>query len=40
MGDFYDSLNPDQQQKVRDFMQRRRAGWAATKTEPAAMCPA
>lgn len=26
MGDFYDSLNPDQQQKVRDFMQRRR-GW-------------
>ena len=22
-GDFYDSLNPEQQQKVRDFMQRR-----------------
>ena len=26
MGDFYDSLNPEQQQKVRDFMQKRR-GW-------------
>ena len=26
MGDFYDSLNPDQQQKVRELMQRRR-GW-------------
>ena len=26
MADFYDSLNPEQQQKVRDFMQRRR-GW-------------
>ena len=26
MGDFYDSLNPGQQQKVRELMQRRR-GW-------------
>ncbi len=26
MADFYDSLNAEQQQKVRDFMQRRR-GW-------------
>lgn len=26
LGDFYDSLNPAQQQKVRDFMQRRH-GW-------------
>ena len=26
MADFYDSLNPEQQQKVRDFMQHRR-GW-------------
>ena len=26
MGDFYDSLNPAQQQQVRDFMQKRR-GW-------------
>lgn len=26
MGDFYDSLTPAQQQKVRDFMQRRH-GW-------------
>lgn len=26
LGDFYDSLNPTQQQKVRDFMQRR-GGW-------------
>ena len=26
MADFFDSLNPTQQQKVRDFMQRRR-GW-------------
>ena len=26
MADFYDSLNPAQQQKVRDFMERRR-GW-------------
>ncbi len=26
MADFYDSLDPAQQQKVRDFMQRRR-GW-------------
>ncbi len=25
-GDFYDSLNPEQQQKVRDFMDRRRGG--------------
>ena len=25
--DFYDSLNPGQQQKVRDFMQHRRHGW-------------
>lgn len=27
LGDFYDSLNPEQQQKVRDFMQRGRHGW-------------
>lgn len=27
LGDFYDSLNPAQQQKVRDFMQRRGRGW-------------
>ena len=27
MADFYDSLNPEQQQKVRDFMERRRHGW-------------
>jgi len=26
LGDFYDSLNPEQQRKVRDFMERRR-GW-------------
>ena len=26
-GDFYDSLNPTQQQKVRDFMQRRHGWW-------------
>ena len=26
LADFYDSLNPTQQQKVRDFMQRRH-GW-------------
>ena len=26
LGDFYDSLTPAQQQKVRDFMQRR-GGW-------------
>ncbi|HCE30059.1 MAG TPA: hypothetical protein DET46_16400, partial [Comamonadaceae bacterium] len=26
MADFYDSLNPEQQQKVRELMQRRR-GW-------------
>ena len=26
-GDFYDSLNPAQQQKVRDFMQRRHGWW-------------
>jgi protein CpxP len=26
LGDFYDSLNPSQQQKVREFMQRR-GGW-------------
>lgn len=26
MADFYDSLNPDQQQKVRELMQRRK-GW-------------
>ena len=25
--DFYDSLTPAQQQKVREFMQRRRGGW-------------
>ena len=27
LGDFYDSLNAEQQQKVRDFMERRRHGW-------------
>jgi Spy/CpxP family protein refolding chaperone len=26
-GDFYDSLRPEQQQKVREFMQRGRHGW-------------
>jgi Spy/CpxP family protein refolding chaperone len=26
-GDFYDSLRPEQQQKVRDFMSRGRHGW-------------
>ena len=26
LGDFYDSLNPAQQQKVREFMQHR-GGW-------------
>ena len=26
-GDFYDSLSPEQQAKVRDFMQHRRHGW-------------
>ena len=26
-GDFYDSLKPEQQQKVREFMQRGRHGW-------------
>lgn len=28
MADFYDTLNPDQQQKVRELMQRRK-GWMA-----------
>lgn len=27
MGDFYDSLKPEQQQKVREFMARGRHGW-------------
>lgn len=27
LGDFYDSLNPEQQAKVREFMQHRRSGW-------------
>ncbi|MBI2771256.1 MAG: Spy/CpxP family protein refolding chaperone [Burkholderiales bacterium] len=27
LGDFYDSLNPAQQVKVREFMQRRHGGW-------------
>jgi Spy/CpxP family protein refolding chaperone len=27
MADFFDSLNPAQQQKVRDFMQRRKGWW-------------
>jgi len=27
MGDFYDSLKPEQQQKLRDFMARERHGW-------------
>ena len=26
-GDFYDSLNPEQQAKVREYLQRRRHGW-------------
>jgi len=26
-GDFYDSLKPEQQQKVREFMSRGRHGW-------------
>jgi Spy/CpxP family protein refolding chaperone len=27
LGDFYDSLSPAQQAKVREFMERRRHGW-------------
>ncbi|HEY9068121.1 MAG TPA: Spy/CpxP family protein refolding chaperone [Burkholderiaceae bacterium] len=27
MADFYDSLRPEQQQKVRDFMAKRHRGW-------------
>jgi Spy/CpxP family protein refolding chaperone len=27
LGDFYDSLKPEQQQKVRDFLSRGRHGW-------------
>lgn len=27
LGDFYDSLRPEQQQQVRDFMARGRQGW-------------
>lgn len=27
VGDFYDSLKPEQQQKVREFMSRGRRGW-------------
>jgi periplasmic protein CpxP/Spy len=27
LGDFYDSLKPDQQQKVRDLLSRNRHGW-------------
>ena len=27
MADFYDSLKPEQQQKVREFMTKRRSGW-------------
>ena len=27
VGDFYDSLRPEQQQKVRDFMSRGHHGW-------------
>ena len=27
MADFYDSLKPEQQQKVREFMAKRRGGW-------------
>jgi Spy/CpxP family protein refolding chaperone len=27
MADFFDSLNPTQQQKLRDFMQRRKGWW-------------
>ena len=26
-GDFFDSLRPDQQQQVRDFLAKRRGGW-------------
>jgi periplasmic protein CpxP/Spy len=26
-GEFYDSLKPEQQQKVRDFMAKRGFGW-------------
>lgn len=29
LADFYDSLHAEQQQKVRDWMQKRRAGWMA-----------
>ena len=29
LGDFYDSLKPEQQQKVREFMQRGRHGWGS-----------
>lgn len=29
LADFYDSLNAEQQQKVRDMMQQRRKGWMA-----------
>lgn len=29
LADFYDSLNPSQQQKVREMMQHRRKGWMA-----------
>ena len=27
LGDFYDSLNPQQQAKVREYMERGRRGW-------------
>ncbi|MES1163865.1 MAG: hypothetical protein ABUL50_12460, partial [Rhizobacter sp.] len=27
MADFYDSLKPEQQQKVREFLAKRRHGW-------------
>ncbi|HEX6020234.1 MAG TPA: Spy/CpxP family protein refolding chaperone [Burkholderiaceae bacterium] len=29
VGDFYDSLKPEQQQKVREFMSRGRRGWGS-----------
>ncbi len=29
LADFYDSLRAEQQQKVRDWMQKRRTGWMA-----------
>jgi protein CpxP len=28
VGDFYDSLRPEQQRQVRDFLQRRHGPWS------------